>query len=48
LLKEINSSPAGVKLEVKSFVDSYGKETKGFVNYAEFKEIYVTHVAPII
>jgi hypothetical protein len=33
---------------VQSYVQFYGKETSGFINYSEFKEIYVTHVAPNI
>ena len=46
IIKEIQSGP--VKKDVQSYVQFYGKETSGFINYSEFKEIYVTHVAPNI
>jgi hypothetical protein len=46
IIKEVQSGP--VKKDVTSYVQFYGKETTGFINYSEFKEIYVTHVAPNI
>lgn len=46
IIKEVQSGP--VKKDVTSYVQFYGKETAGFINYSEFKEIYVTHVAPNI
>ena len=46
IIKEIASGP--VKRDISSYVQWYGKETIGFINYSEFKEIYATHVAPNI
>jgi hypothetical protein len=42
LIDEISSGP--IKRDINSYVDHYGKENKGYLNYSEFKEIYLTHV----
>jgi hypothetical protein len=42
LIKEVSTGPA--KRDVTSFVEHYGKETKGFLSYSEFREIYLIHV----
>jgi Ca2+-binding EF-hand superfamily protein len=42
LVTEANSGPK--PREIESYVDHYGKEASGFLSYAEFKEIHVTHV----
>lgn len=38
LLDEVSSGP--IKRDINSYVDHYGKENKGYINYSEFKEIY--------
>jgi len=42
LIDEISNGP--VKRDINSYVVHYGKEKPGFLNYSEFKEIYMTHV----
>ena len=42
LIDEISTGP--VKLDISSYVSRYGKETKGFLNKAEFREIYLNHI----
>jgi|LauGreDrversion4_2_1035121.scaffolds.fasta_scaffold42206_2 Ca2+-binding EF-hand superfamily protein len=46
VLKEVTGGP--IKRDVTSFVDFYGKETKGFISYPEFRELYMTHVSSTI
>lgn len=33
--------------EIESYVEQYGLESPGFLNYSEFKDIYVSHVLPL-
>ena len=46
IVEEANSGPR--KRKVEDFVGHYGKEHKGFLNYAEFCEIFKTHALPIM
>lgn len=41
LIEEARSGPR--PREIESYVDHYGKESPGFLQYAEFKEVYMTH-----
>ena len=43
IIKEV--STGGAKRDISSYVDYYGKETKGFLSYSEFREIYMLHVS---
>jgi hypothetical protein len=43
LIKEISNGP--IKKDITSYVDYYGKAYKGFLNYSEFKEIYLVHIS---
>jgi hypothetical protein len=44
LNQEIKESPESVKLFPEKFVDIYGVDSPGFINFTEFKEIYRNHV----
>ena len=44
LLDELNDSVGVIKRQPEYFVDHYGKEQPGYINFNEFKEIYKNHV----
>lgn len=44
LYDEIRNSPKPVGID--TYVDRYAKSTAEFLNYEEFKEVYITHVQP--
>lgn len=44
LVEECSNAPR--KRTIQDFVDKYGKERPGYINYNEFKEIFVTHAKP--
>ena len=46
MLKELEDSPA-IKRTPASYVEQYGKETKGYINFTEFKQIYEIHIRSI-
>ena len=32
------------RIEAESFVDRYGKKSPGYIDFSEFKQIYINHV----
>ena len=46
LVEEANSGPR--KRALEDYIEHYGKEHKGFLNYAEFSSIFRTHALPIM
>jgi hypothetical protein len=47
-VEDANDKEAPRPRQIGEYVDAYGKERPGFINYDEFKTIFEAHARPIM